>query len=1301
MKNEEEENLMNSERLLEIDNDLNNKKSKNYKISNEYEQYVDNYDEMCEEHTKIIKVQSLSYSQIGIFFLIILSILTCFLIDLLLIWFPKLKLYLIYKKVILKDAQFIVIYGTDDTITICPLERIKLPNIEKSLLLSEYESNIPYNYIYENIILFTYKLYKYIYNPSTGNFSSLNQKIKTTFNKIHKKLSKGLNEKEIEFQRKLHGICDLQIEIKSFIHILVLELTDPFYIFQIGSVILWLFDEYVAYACVIIFATTSSLLISTYETRQNLLDIQQMAKYECNVTVFRKDSNNKINSKIISSTELVPGDLFEIQKENLPMPCDCILINGSVIINESMLTGESTPIVKNQIQRINNDFNIKEQSNNILFAGTKLIQKRSLNNEKILCIVHSIGFSTIKGSLIRSILYPKNLDYKFKQDSIKYIIIMAFLSIFGFSISIPFLKKSGVTKQEIILKSLDLFTTTVPPALPACLGIGISYAINRLKNYGIICINRDRVNVAGKVNICVFDKTGTLTEDHLDIFGYRNILKDNNGNFIFGNFTKDAKKNGEDAFIYYKEKNNKKKNFNDDLNSFFVECLASCHSATIVNGELIGDPIDVQMFKSCNWEIFENNNEKEDNIKNVISTFLRPKQELDLDIKLNSLLKEKEEEDDIIKDHYELGVIRRFDFSSKLQRMSVIVKNINENYYKIFCKGSPEKIKDLCKGETIPKNFNEILKNYTSKGFRVLALSFKMIKMNYIQTQEISREKVENNMIFLGLLIVQNKLKEETKKSIELLGNAGLKMVMATGDNILTAIAVSRECNLVDNNSDIVTCEIKNNELIWNYIESFNDNKNEKLSSFRSQVLKDDNNEDNILRNSFSSSFPPENFTNQISKNETLIPENNNEIIFETKIQSNKTNENSILSSLNINNSPFNQKDDNLNIIIAITGQTFEILYTLNQKYITTNDPSYKKYHNLFRKILLYCKIFSRMSPEQKSLLVQSFKNEKYTVLMCGDGANDCSALRCADIGVSLSPEEASIAAPFTSNVPDISCLEKLLREGKSSLVTSIQIFKYMMVYSLIQFIAITLLMIYNSYLSDYQFLAVDLFIIFPLAFFIPRTEAYELLTKDKVIDSLTSIPIISSILLQMGISFVFQFGSLLVLTKEMKWYVKVCYTDDNDVGICPDNTVLFLVSNMQYLIAAISFTISKPFKKDFYTNFLFTGFVFLAFIYSVYIIIIPDKYSRKLLQIYNFKENNDGIHSNFFTVFILIVTLVNLIVSYLIEKMIIPLITKKWEKNKINKLIQKSKDPNNELTLGELQIIDEIKQNENLNNFY
>jgi cation-transporting ATPase 13A2 len=110
---------------------------------------------------------------------------------------------------------------------------------------------------------------------------------------------------------------------------------------------------------------------------------------------------------------------------------------------------------------------------------------------------------------------------------------------------------------------------------------------------------------------------------------------------------------------------------------------------------------------------------------------------------------------------------------------------------------------------------------------------------------------------------------------------------------------------------------------------------------------------------------------------------------------------------------------------------------------------------------------------------------------MCVDGANDCGALRAADVGVSLSIEKASIAAHFTSNRPDISCLIKLFREGKASLVSSIQTFKYMMIYSLIQFISVTVLSIFNSYLSDNQFLVPDLFIIFPLAILIARTGAY------------------------------------------------------------------------------------------------------------------------------------------------------------------------------------------------------------------
>ena len=74
-----------------------------------------------------------------------------------------------------------------------------------------------------------------------------------------------------------------------------------------------------------------------------------------------------------------------------------------------------------------------------------------------------------------------------------------------------------------------------------------------------------------------------------------------------------------------------------------------------------------------------------------------------------------------------IGIVRRFDFESKLQRMSVVVKDYQDNSFKLHLKGSPEKVQELCKPETIPQEFQEILDNYTVKGYRVIALATKTI----------------------------------------------------------------------------------------------------------------------------------------------------------------------------------------------------------------------------------------------------------------------------------------------------------------------------------------------------------------------------------------------------------------------------------------------------------------------------------------------------------------------------------------------------------------------------------------------
>lgn len=75
--------------------------------------------------------------------------------------------------------------------------------------------------------------------------------------------------------------------------------------------------------------------------------------------------------------------------------------------------------------------------------------------------------------------------------------------------------------------------------------------------------------------------------------------------------------------------------------------------------------------------------------------------------------------------------------------------------------------------------------------------------------------------------------------------------------------------------------------------------------------------------------------------------------------------------------------------------------------------------------------IFARMKPADKTLLIQSLQSMRKSntfVGMCGDGANDCGALKQADAGISIGEAETSVAAPFTSKIQDISCVVELLK---------------------------------------------------------------------------------------------------------------------------------------------------------------------------------------------------------------------------------------------------------------------------------
>ena len=379
---------------------------------------------------------------------------------------------------------------------------------------------------------------------------------------------------------------------------------------------------------------------------------------------------------------------------------------------------------------------------------------------------------------------------------------------------------------------------------------------------------------------------------------------------------------------------------------------------TYVKEKLIGDPIDVRMFESVGWIMKENSNVGgENNVNPLILDYIRPQSEEDIIVAFN----DDNNVPQNLKSRYEIGIVKRFDFSSKLQRMTIIGKNLNENHYKAYCKGSPEKIKELSNPSTIPANFEKILNSYTTKGYRVLGMAAKSINLNLQQSQTITREEVEKDMIFLGLLIVQNKLKEKTKDSLAKYDKADLRMLMATGDNILTAICVSKDCNLIHQDQKMISCEIDNENgndvLKWRPLEDDRDKTIMKQDNSMILLNGSKNNnvkiEDNIDINdnklafedspySINDLYPPQEPTAEaptkpkikINHHEEAKPIKE-EPRFKKTYTTNSFKEPEKFPPLIIDDSEIPSNDDTFGI--ALTGITFERLSILNDNFKKLN----------------------------------------------------------------------------------------------------------------------------------------------------------------------------------------------------------------------------------------------------------------------------------------------------------------------------------------------------------------------------
>jgi cation-transporting P-type ATPase 13A2 len=325
---------------------------------------------------------------------------------------------------------------------------------------------------------------------------------------------------------------------------------------------------------------------------------------------------------------------------------------------------------------------------------------------------------------------------------------------------------------------------------------------------------------------------------------------------------------------------------------------------------------------------------------------------------------------------------------------------------------------------------------------------------------------------------------------------------------------------------------------------------------------------------------------------------------------------------------------------IAVTGNAFQIMSDrINNSGIS--DETKQNYKN----VIAHAKIYARMSPDHKAMLVTSLQeNSDDMIGMCGDGANDCKALKTADVGLSLSEAEASIAAPFTSKVPNISPIITLLKEGRASLVTCFTVFKFMALYSMIEFTSVIILYAIASNLGDYQFLYIDLFLIIPLGITMSMTEPCPELSKSIPVGHLISTPVLFSVVFQIMIQGVFQ-TSIYLLLRAQSWF-EALEPDGDDNVECQENTTLFFMSIPLYIYIVIVFSVGKPFRKSIFSNYWLLASLILSCIISYVIILVSMGFVTDVM---------DLVHVKFsWRVIIAVFSIAYFLVSYTVENILI-----------------------------------------------
>lgn len=553
---------------------------------------------------------------------------------------------------------------------------------------------------------------------------------------------KGLGRLEAVERKIKYGANKLKDQEKKSVGQMILEqLNDPLILILVVAMAISLMLHELGDAIIIVTVVILNATVGIIQEGKAGKAVEALKKISSPQAVVVREGERTK----IPAEDLVQGDIVLLEAGNM-IPADLRLLETQGIrVEESTLTGESEPVEKdaNYIAENTGD----NSSMNMAYMSTYMTKGRGRG------IVVATGMDTKIGHIADMLRGGKEklTPLQVKLGELGKILSFLAVGICVFLFVVAVLQKRDV--GDMLLTSVSLAVAAVPEGLPAIVTIVLALSVSRMVRAKTIVRKLSSVETLGAVDVVCSDKTGTLTQNKMTVtecyLEGRLVKRDQFQNF----------------FSFAMQRQNAGMTFGqaetEQVMQFMLGCIL-CNDGVLIGEDKIGDPTELAllyMARECNVDI--------EHMRNAYPRVAE--KGFDSERKMMTTVHRKD--DGIIS--YTKGAAER----------------VLENCSRLYKKGQ------LCTMSQSDKDaVTGVQKRLMGEGRRVMALA--------MDTDGSMQEK---NMIFLGLLSMQDPVRPEAVQAVADFKEAGVSTVMITGDHPDTAYSIARELGIANSPKQCIT----------------------------------------------------------------------------------------------------------------------------------------------------------------------------------------------------------------------------------------------------------------------------------------------------------------------------------------------------------------------------------------------------------------------------------------------------------------------------------------------------------------